>query len=231
MEEAIFWTLINIFFVLSHRGYTCVRIDQILPLGKQELASEVSWKKKVMVSIWLKWEKVFNCLLHIHPIDENHPFLNVRIRTYWGKPVQMSDGEKIQRGDRVLELHFNNEVLYNMGIHSRSSIQLAIQMIRRTEQLLPKTLPIILNHPNYEKIKALYGVSMIYRGTKQFGFTVNDLPRGPFSFFTKIYLRLLMSVVHPQGKDRLQNKVEHLVPKMMVMSTKELMRRYPIENL
>ena len=114
-----------------------------------------------------------------------------------------------------------------MGIHSRSSIQLAIQMIRKTEQLLPKTLPIILNHPNYEKIKALYGVSMIYRGTRQFGFTVNSLPRGPFSFFTKIYLRLLMSVLHPQGKNRVQNKVEHLVPKMIAMSTKELMRRYP----
>ena len=217
----------DVFLDLPHRGYTCVRIDQMPPLGKQELASEVSWKKKVMVSIWLKWERVFNWFFHIHPIDDNHPFLNVRIRTYWGKTVQLSDGEKIQRGDRVLELHFNNEVLYNMGIHSRSSIQLAIQMIRTTEQLLPKTLPIILNHPNYEKIKALYGVSMIHRGTKQFGFTVNNLPRGPFSFFTKIYLRLLLSVVHPQGKDRLQNKAEHLVPKMMVMSTKELMRRYP----
>jgi hypothetical protein len=78
----------------------------MLPLRKQKLASEVSWKKKVIVSKWLEW-------------DENQPFLNVRIRTYWGKTVQLSDGEKIQRGDRVLELHFNNEVLFNMGIHSR----------------------------------------------------------------------------------------------------------------
>jgi hypothetical protein len=203
-------------------------MDQMTSLGKPELASAVSWKKKVMVSIWLKWERVFNWFLHIHPIDENHPFLNVRICTYRGKTVQLSDGEKIQSGDRVLELHLNNEMLYNMGIHSRSAMQLAIQMIRTTEQLLPKTLPFILNHPHDEKIKALYGISMIHRGTKHFGFTVNNLPRGPFSFFTKIYLRLLLSVVHPQGKNRLQTKVEHLVPKMMLMSTKELMRRYPI---
>lgn len=199
-------------------------------LGKQELVSKVSWKKKVMVSIWLRWERVFNWLFHIHPIDKNHPFLNVRIRTYWGKTVHLLDGEIIQRGDRVLELHLNNEMLFNMGINSRSSIQLAIQMIRTTEQLLPKTLPFILNHPNYDEIKGLYGVSIIHRGTKQFGFTVINLPRGPFSFFTNIYLRLLMSVVHPLGKDRFQNNMEHLVPKMMVMSKKELLRRYPIEN-
>ena len=169
-----------------------------------------------MVSIWLKWERVFNWFFHILPIDDNHPFLNVRISTYGVKRFN-SQTEEIQRGDSVLELHFNNEVLYNMGIHSRSSIQLAIQMIRTTEQLLPKILLIILNHPNYEKSKSIYGVSMIHCGTKKFGFTVNNLPRGPFSFFTKIYLRLLLSVVNPQGKDRLKNKAEHLVPKMIVM--------------
>lgn len=184
-----------------------------------------------MVTLWIIWERLFNRLFHIHPIDEHHPFLNVRVRTYWGKMIQLSDGEEIRRGDRVLELHFNNEMLFNMGINSRPSIQLAVQMIRATEQLLPRTLPFILNHPNYEEIKGLYGVSMIHRGTKQFGFNVINLPRGPFSFFTKIYLRLILLVVHPQGKQRLQTKAELLVPKMIVISIKELMQRYPIEKL
>lgn len=195
------------------------------------MASEVSWKKKIMLILWIKWERLFNRLFYIQPIDKNQPFLNVRVRTYWGKTIQLLDGEKIKRGDRVLELHLNNEMLFKMGINSRSSIHLAIQMIRTTEQLLPKTLLFILNHPKYEEIKGLYGVSMIHRGTKQFGFTVIDLPRGLFFFLTKIYLRLLLLVVHPQGKQRLQTKGELLVPKMIAISTKEFMRRYPIDSL
>lgn len=201
-----------------------------MKLGKQVLASEVSWKKKLMITLWIKWESLFYRLFYIQPIDENQPFLNVRVRTYWGKTIQLLDGEEIKRGDHVLELHLNNEMLFKMGINSRSSIQLAIQMIRTTEQLLPKILLFILNHPKYEEIKGLYGISMIHRGTKQFGFTVIDLPRGLFFFLTKIYLRLLLLVVHPQGKQRLQTKGELLVPKMIAISTKEFMRRYPIES-
>ena len=202
-----------------------------MKLGKQVSGSEVSWKKKLMITLWIKWESLFYRLFYIQPIDKNQPFLNVRVRTLLGaNAIQLSDGEEIKKGDHVLELHLNNEMLFKMGINSRSSIQLAIQMIRTTEQLLPKTLLFILNHPKYKEIKGLYGVSMIYRGTKQLGFTVIDLPRGLFFFLTKIYLRLLLLIVHPQGKQRLQTKGELLVPKMIAISTKEFIRRYPIET-
>ncbi|WP_416826321.1 YkoP family protein [Ectobacillus polymachus] len=202
-----------------------------MKLGQHVSQSEVSKKKLVIISLWIKWESLLNRLFHIQPIDKSHPFFKARVCTYCGKTIQLLDGEKIQRGDRVLELHFNNEMLFKMGIHSRSPIQLALQMIRSTEQLLPKALQLILNHPENEKIKGLYGVSIIHRGTKQFGFTVIDLPKGLFFFLTKIYLRLLLLVVHPQGKQRLQTKGELLVPKMIAISTKEFMRRYHTLNV
>jgi hypothetical protein len=201
-----------------------------MKLDQPVLTPEINWKKKIMIFLWIQWEHLFYRLFTIQPIDKNQPFLNVRVRTYWGRTIQLLDGEKINRGDRVLELHLNNEMLFRMGTNSRSSIHLAIQMIRTTEQLLPKTLGYILNHPKYEEIKGLYGISMIHRGTKQFGFTVTDLPRGLFFFLTKIYLRLLLLVVHPQGKQRLQTKSELLNPKIIAISTKEFMRRYPIET-
>ncbi|MBB2479512.1 hypothetical protein H5P36_04865 [Bacillus sp. APMAM] len=202
-----------------------------IPIKKQIARFNINRKKKVLVFLWINWERMFNRLFRIQPIDRNNPLLMVRVRTYWGKTIQLLDGEKIQRGDRILEIHFNNEMLFNMGIHARSSFQLAIQMIRSAEKLLPKTLPIILKHPDSEKIKALYGISMIYQGTNQFGFTVNNVPKGPFSFFTKVYLRLLLCIVHPQGYERLQNKTGQFVPRMMIMTKKELIRRYSIENL
>lgn len=196
-----------------------------------KMASEVNWKKKLLITLWIKWENLFHQLFHIQPIDENQPFLNGRVRTYWGKTIQLSDGEEIQRGDQVLELHFNNDMLFKMGIHSHSAMQLAIQMIRATEQLLPKAIQYILNHPKKEEIKGVYGVSMIHRGTANFGFTVLDLPRGLFFYLASFYLRLLLLVVHPHGKQRLKTKRKFLVPKIIAISTKEFMRRYTNENL
>lgn len=117
-----------------------------------------------------------------------------------------------------------------MSRSSRSSVQLAIQMIRATEQVLPKITRFILCHPNHQVIKGVYGVSIIHRGTKQFGFTVTDLPKGLFSCFAKLYLKLLLLIVHPKGKQRLQTKTEFLVPKMIAMSTKELISKYQIKN-
>jgi peptidoglycan/xylan/chitin deacetylase (PgdA/CDA1 family) len=209
----------DVFSEANHRGYKCVRID--------EMTKSISRKKKLLITMWTKWDMLYNWLFNIKPIDKNHPLLKKRVCTYLGKTIQLSDGEKIQKGDRVLELHLNNEMLFNMGINSRSAVQLAIQMIRSTEQLLPKILTHILNESS-EEIKGLYGVSIVHRGTKQFGFTVMDLPEKPLSYFIKLYLRLLMLVVHPSGKRRLKTKTELLVPKIIAISTKELRRRYKV---
>ena len=99
-------------------------------------------------------------------------------------------------------------------------------LIRRMEQLLPQILQLMLHHPDYMDVKGLYGITIIHRGTDKFGFTVVDLPAGMFSYFTKLYLRLLLYVVHPQGNERVHKKSELLVPKFVAISKQELMNRY-----
>jgi hypothetical protein len=169
---------------------------------------------------------VIHTFFHIKPIDESNVFLNLRVCTYRGKTIQLDDGEEIRKGDRIAELHLDNELLFKMGISTQSCLQLAIQMIRSTEQLLPKISQLIISHPDYQNVKGLYGISIIHRGTRQFGFTVIDLPNGLFSHLTKVYLRILLFVVHPQGIQRVKTKTDLLIPKIIAMSTKELIRRY-----
>lgn len=220
----------DVFKEICLQGYQCVRVDEMIQLHEQVPDTQVSWKKRFLISLWMKWEKAFHLVFGINPIDVNNRFLHARVRIYRGKTVRLADGEEIRKGDRIAELHFDNELLFTMTTGSRSSTQLAIRMIRATEQLLPKILRLILNHPSYQNIKGVYGVSLIHRGTKQFGFTVIDLPKGRLSFFTRVYLRILLLVVHPMGKQRLQTKTDLLIPKIIAMSTKELKRKYEIEN-
>ncbi|WP_051317115.1 YkoP family protein [Ectobacillus panaciterrae] len=191
---------------------------------------KIDWKKQCFLSIWMKWEKLFQTFFHLKPLDEKNHFLYTRVRAYRGKTIQLADGEKIRKGDCIVELHLNNALLFKMRTETRSSVRLAVQMIRATEQSLPKILPFLLTHSSYQNVKGVYGVSLLHRGAEQFGFTVMDLPKGIFSLCTRIYLRTLLLIVHPQGKQRLQFKTHLLTPKIIAISTRELTRRYPIES-
>ncbi|ERI09119.1 hypothetical protein P4S91_13645 [Aneurinibacillus aneurinilyticus] len=199
--------------------------------GLNKLTSiQVNKRKRWLISIWMKWEGLFRTFFHLESLDENNHFLCVRVRTYRGKTLRLADGQEIRKGDQIAELHVNNALLFKMRTGTSSSMQLAIQMIRATEQILPKIPGFLLSHPNYRNVTGIYGVSFLYRGAEQFGFTVIDLPKGMFCFLTKIYLRTLFFVIHPQGKQRLQTKTHLLIPKIITMSTKELMRRYHVSN-
>ncbi|MEO3945546.1 polysaccharide deacetylase family protein [Gorillibacterium sp. CAU 1737] len=203
-------------------GYSFARVDDL-----KSHTTTIGMAKRVFIRLWMVWERLFIRVFHIVPIDPDNTFLQIRVREYTDpKPLTLEDGEVFAKGDRILELHLNNDTLLELGRTSRNSTHLAIQMIRRTRELLPQITRLIENDPAYRDVKGLYGITLINRGPEQLGFTVFDLPSGPFAYFTKVYLRLLMYVIHPDGKDRLKTKSDLLVPKIIAISSKELENRY-----
>lgn len=207
---------------LTSRGFRYVRIDQMAPSG-----AVVGFTKRMIVALWMCWERGFVKLMRVKPVDHDNTLLQVRITEYRGKqPIHLPDGERIEQGDRIAELHLDNHLLYRLGASSTSTVHLAIQLVRRMEMLMPQIIRLLQTDPDYKGVKGLYGISIIHRGTRKLGFTVLDLPKGLFSTLTRMYLRFLLYMVHPQGKDRLKTKPDLLVPKIIAISTKELMNRY-----
>jgi hypothetical protein len=188
----------------------------------------LSRKKRVLVSLWLKWEQLFHALFGVKLIDPDNQLLYYRICRYRGKPIVFKDEEKIDTGDRVVELHLNNRMLFHMAARSRSMVQLAAQLIHLFKQLLPQITDMIVHDPDCREVKGIYGVTMIHYGGEQLGFTLKDLPQGWFSILTRFYLKLLLYVLHPEGKDRIKTKKNALTPKIVAMSTKELLQKYPV---
>jgi len=215
--------------VLDHcrdKNYDYVTVGEMMRMDEANGARSANWARKIIVTLWLKWERLFARWFRIRPVDQENTFLKLRIRKYSGtSPIPLEDGEVIQRGDLIAELHLDNELLLQLGTNSRSMVHLTVQLIRRMEELMPK-LSELLRSPEYSEVKGLYGVSLIHRGTRRFGFTTVELPKGVFAFFTKWYLRLLMYVIHPEGKERIETKTELLVPKIIAISRKELLNRY-----
>lgn len=214
----------DVIAAMVQKGLIPVRVDELL---EQSAEYRLGLFKRVLVSIWMGWEWCFVKLFRVKPIDSMNPLLKIRIREYQGRQaIPLPDGEQIRKGDRVAELHLDNYTLYQLGLHSRSPVQLATQLIRQTRLLMPEIGKLMLTDPLYRDVKGLYAITMIHRGSRQLGFTVVDLPNGLFARVTRTYLRLLLYVVHPNGKERLKEKTALLEPKIVAISKNELKLRY-----
>ncbi len=213
------------------KGYAFVRVEELMQStakARTKAKREPGPIRKAIVSAWLLWERAFHTLFRLESAipGDHKSFLFYRVTDYRGRTVPFAGGDALKSGDKIVELHMNNELLYEFGRKARSPVQLAIQLIRAMERTMPQLADSVLQRPDAASIKAVIGTSMVNRGVEQFGFTVVELPKGLFALATRLYLKALLSVIHPQGKDRLGERSEMLVPKMIALPASELARRY-----
>ncbi|MGG1877525.1 polysaccharide deacetylase family protein [Paenibacillus cisolokensis] len=224
--EQMLIALERVLKVAKEKGMRSIRIDRMLEKEGKAKAKKLSPAKRMLVSAWLLWEKAFHALFTLRTVTPSDPMLHFRVRPYRGQPVMLEDGSRIEKGDKIVELHFDNKKLFELGSRSRSEMQLAIQMIRAVQKDLPTLADMVLERPELQGSKGLYGVTMISRGPEQFGFQILDLPSGWFASSTRIYLKLLLSVIHPKGKSRLKDGTQAMEPKMLYMPVEVLIERY-----
>lgn len=176
-----------------------------------DAAAKTGPVKRVVVSGWMVWEKLFHVMFRLHPVGDGS-FMHYRIIKYGGEELTLRDGSPIRRGDYVAEVHFDNESMYRMGMQSKSALQVA----------LPDASRRLISVPQGKEIKALYGVSMVNRGAEGLGFDTFPLKPGLFSVMSNWYLKLLMSIIHPDGKKKIARHGEKMEPRMILMSREML---------
>ncbi|AOZ91848.1 polysaccharide deacetylase family protein [Paenibacillus crassostreae] len=214
----------------NRRQMQSIRIDEMIQSNDNVIEKKQSIAKNVVVKAWLLWEVVFHFIFRLKTVTPVDPFLHYRLRPYKGKPVTLDNGSILENGSSIIELHFDNQKLFHIGMNSRSEVHLAIQMIRSMEKELPALAYQLMDNPEFRNAKALYGVSMINRGPEKFGFSIRDLPNGWFAKSTNVYLKILMSIIHPAGKGRLKESPSKLVPKMIIMPVDYLNEHFSVSG-
>ncbi|OPA80428.1 polysaccharide deacetylase family protein [Paenibacillus selenitireducens] len=210
------------------KDYQFVRVDEMMKTTDRFKSKQLSLGKKALVKAWLVWEQCFHVLFNLKKTADPDPTFHYRVTTFHGESITMQDGNVLHKGDQVMEIHFDNQKLFDMGMNSRSTVHIAIQLIRGVEKALPYFAEEIVKNPQLSNVKALYGVSMIHRGADKLGFSVHDLPKGLFATLTQMYLKILLSVIHPKGKSRVKDRSTALVPKSIVLSAELLKKRYDV---
>lgn len=198
-------------------GYKFVGIDQLIKATAAR--KKIGWLKKTVVKLWMQYEKLFHVLFRLRPIADGRSF-SYRVRKYAGPTLDLKGAEPLKSGDYVMELHFDNQMLFDAGMNAKSELALGIKIIREVERMLPDAAKELSTAPNGNEIKALYGVSMINRGAEPLGYQLFDLPRGMFAWSTNWYLSFLTRVIRPEGN---AGKSDRSEPRMLVMPRETLL--------
>lgn len=205
-----------------------IKNRQLIPVNLEEFykVNKTPVFKIVLLKFWRAWELCFEKLAGLKAVgEENNSLFRLAVRCYRGKAMQLPDGTFIKPGDKVGELHLNNDLLHSLSSDNGSIESLAVRMLRETKRSLPLLASVVHQDPAYQGIKALIGITLIHRGTTRLGFSVYDLSPWIESVVAW-YQRWLLFLLHPGGLSHLRRQWHKLVPKKVVISKDDLINRY-----
>lgn len=198
---------------LRNLGYRAVTLSELL-----SHVEPISFSRRVVQAIWGVWELGFERLNHVERIGDVRSVLRIGRVTYRGLPATLKDGRTVNPGDVVGELHFRNPELAALG---------ALRALPIFERAMRELAVLIQEHPRYRDIDVFFGISVVFRGARRFGFEVKELDFTPWRrFVSGSYLRWVMTVYHPQGLERLHHRRDQLEPKGIFITREAILARY-----
>ncbi|MGB9802567.1 polysaccharide deacetylase family protein [Desulfofundulus sp.] len=194
----------------------------IVPMAELYLPQDNFWKR-----LGQRMDSLIIRLLGIKELHlEGRPTLfRLRTRRYYGRPITLSDGTLLRAGDPIVELHLNNEMLKEITSTGKSPERIALLTLKEVKRSLPALARWVHSTPQGKNIRAVVGLTILYRGTERLGFTVSD-PPATITGLASWYQGWLLSFYHAEGRLRFNRHKKKLSAKIVAMGREELLRRY-----
>jgi hypothetical protein len=155
-------------------------------------------KPRGLLVIWPKWEQVAHLLWPVIQIP-NAPYrmLQIRVRTYRGPAVRLSDTSLIRDNSMIAELHCNNRVflsnISNSDLNPYSACREDLHSIACWMK----------RDSAGKKIEALYGSTMLTIAAARLGFSLRESPHHVRRRFDRFFMIGLLILYTRPGLDRL----------------------------
>ncbi|WP_314589656.1 YkoP family protein [Paenibacillus terrigena] len=188
---------------------------------------ETSYGKMVAQSVWMVWENIFDLVTRLRSESIwRFGICKLVIRRHSGQRIVCHDGHQIAAGEWIGELHLDNqqviELTRTVGA-DRAGIMTA-RMLRRGMKQISEAMQ---RAPELEKVRAITGITLLHRGIVHgLGFEQHPITSKWARGCSKVYLRYLLRILHPEGKQRVKRAGEKLEPRMLVISKQALFDRF-----
>lgn len=212
---------------LKKRGLQVVPLEEMIkPRCRRKLTL-----KRCFQQLWGIVEWTFRKLGRVRELEEGkNSFYRIALRRYRGKDWPMPDGTLLKAGETYLELHVNNDRLLELIGEKMSVERMALTALREAQRELPLLAGMLKSNKYFKDVKILFGITLLHRGTERLGFSSLEMKPGLFRTLTGWYERWLLALFHPHGFKVFKSYRKKLTPKYLVMTRRELMRRYPPEG-
>lgn len=172
---------------------------------------------------WPFYERLWGTLHRMRPVPgAPQGLLRVEFYRWRGRPITLPDGTRIQRGDRIAELHINNHVIARLAQegHALRLLPLFAASFRALAAWSRKpTFP--------TDVRAIYGFTLLGRAAGRLGFTLRDRPPTIHTRLDRFFMTGLLALYNPEGTERLRHgRTYGSFPVEIWMSRTELLRRY-----
>lgn len=174
-----------------------------------------------MLAVWLGWESLTELVWrpqHVRPGG----FFRYRIVYYRGPATTLADGTRIEPGDRVVELHFDNRRLLALSF---AGAQLPWELLKLAREDLAE-LACRIARGELDEVKALVGITLFARAGRRLGFEVHPLPPTWYTRLQRFFFVGLVAVYHPLGWRMAERYRERAWPGQTWMSRNTLLARY-----
>lgn len=200
----------------------CLKINNELKLPVVPLEfPNWSLARRISFRIWEKWEHFYAWLFKIKRIDHNNLF-RLSLTRYRGPDLYNEEGQLLaKKGDLIGEIHFDNIRFQSQDLNVQ---KIGLNALRKVRLSLPSLAKYISENPEFKEVKVYIGITMLNKGAKGLGFTVEEYPLYDghiIGFFQKV----IMHIYHPAGNAR---KTESLgtKPKLVWISRDKLIEKY-----
>ncbi len=179
-----------------------------------------------ILSLWGVWDYIYQRCSRLQYVEKGRNIFRIVVLRYRGEPLTTTDDRHIRPGDLILKLHLHNYHFAKLCRGMRDETRIVLLLRKHILESLPQLAVFLASLPQVDEIKGVVGTTMIHKGAEPLGFSVSDVPMTWFFRYKRWYLKLMVRLIHPDGKRKLR-RFDHSQPlKRVYISKEELFRRY-----
>lgn len=177
------------------------------------------------LNLWRVWDTIYYHSTRLQYIEKNHNLFRIVLLPFWGERLVTNNGASINKNDLVLKLHIHNFRLAEIMYKKKDTKALGIMLLREVRKSMPGLARYVAQHPKSELITGVVGTTFLHRGVENLGFSTSTVDSKIYKIKC-IYLKWMLRLMHPDGKDRVVQRSNNLTVKRVFISRHELLEKY-----